>query len=497
MLLQPSPSRHIDGFRHVEPKILSSAPSTSVAPAALEKNVASSSKSQPAYFERRSIRTVIMRAGTSKGLFIKASELPASRAAWQHILPAVMGSPDPFGRQLNGLGGGSSTTSKIAVVSRSAAPEVADVDYLFVQCPIEGDTLDFTGNCGNILSGVAPFAVEEGLVPASVLAPLRAFAQAQGASREEKVALTLRCLNNGQLIRSTFAMRAGKPVEYGDVVIDGVAGTGSPIQLDFLDPAGSMCKSLCPTSSPVDQLQVEGEDLPIEVSCVDAANPFVFVHISDIDESLRGDESADVLHQHSPRIERIRQAAAVLMGLAPDTATAARTKGTPKICLVADPLAGSDAHLHSRSYSMGRPHPALQLSGGVCLAAACSIPGSILNRILLKNTRMMPQKLKFSHACGAIEATADVEIDPSSPVGVHVRSTSLFRTARRLASAEAYYLAPPSKFSSLFHQLSDSLRFLNVYHLASLSCFATLPVRVSDDCGHHQHLLSEAAMRLV
>lgn len=432
MLLQPTAARHFEDFRHVEPKILG----TSV----FQPSSAPVSSSGP-YFERRSLRTVIMRAGTSKGLFVKATDLPASRAAWQHILPSVMGSPDPFGRQLNGLGGGSSTTSKIAVISQSSAPELADVDYLFIQCPIEGDKLDFTGNCGNILSGVGPFAFEEGLIPARVLAPLAAFAKGN-AGREEKVALTLRCLNNGQLIRSTFLVRDGKPVEFGDVVIDGVAGTGSPIQLDFLDPAGSMCTTLCPTDSAVDLLRVEGEDLPIEVSCVDAANPFVFVRLSDIDDSLHGDESADVLGRHAPRIERIRQAAAVLMGLAPDTVTAAKTKGTPKICLVADPLPGSDCHVLSRSFSMGRPHPALQLSGGVCLAAACSIPGSIPNEILLRHTKMMPERLKFGHACGAIEATADVEMDRKSAVGVHVRSTSLFRTARRLASAEAYYLAP-------------------------------------------------------
>ncbi|SPO28001.1 uncharacterized protein UTRI_05144 [Ustilago trichophora] len=430
MLLQPTSARHFEDFRHVEPKILTN-PSI---------QAASTSASAP-YFERRSIRTVIMRAGTSKGLFINANELPASRAAWQNILPAVMGSPDPFGRQLNGLGGGSSTTSKIAVISQSATPDVADVDYLFIQCPIEGEKLDFTGNCGNILSGVGPFAFEEGLIPSRVLAPLAAFAKSNGG-REEKVALTLRCLNNGQLIRSTFLVRNGKPVEFGDVVIDGVAGTGSPIQLDFLDPAGSMCSSLCPTGNPVDMLRVEGEDLPVEVSCVDAANPFVFVRLTDIDDSLHGDESADILNRHAPRIERIRQAAAVLMGLAPDTATAAKTKGTPKICLVSDPLPGSDCHVLSRSFSMGRPHPALQLSGGVCLAAACSIPGAIPNEILLRHRKIMPERLKFSHACGAIEATADVEIDTKSPVGVHVRSTSLFRTARRLASAEAYYLAP-------------------------------------------------------
>jgi len=434
MLLQPTSARNFaEDFRHVEPKVLSSSSSSGA-------QIAHSSRRAP-YFERRTLRTVIMRAGTSKGLFIRASDLPASRAAWQHILPAVMGSSDPFGRQLNGLGGGSSTTSKIAVVSQSTAPEVADVDYLFIQCPIEGEKLDFSGNCGNILSGVAPFAFEEGLIPSKAMAPLAAFAKIN-AGREEKVALTLRCLNNNQLIRSTFLVRDGKPVEFGDAIIDGVAGTGSPIQLDFLEPAGSMCKSLCPTGSPIDLLHVEGEDLPVEVSCIDAANPFVFVRLADIDDSLHGDESADILNRYAARVERIRQAASVLMGLAPDTVTAAKTKGTPKICLVSSPIPGSDCHVQSRSFSMGRPHPALQLSGGVCLAAACSIPGSIPNQILLKERKIMPEKLRFGHACGAIETTADVEIDSRSDAGVHVRSTSLFRTARRLASGEAYYLAP-------------------------------------------------------
>lgn len=428
MLLQPTASRHLELFRHVEPKILRKPPLPAVSPAIW-------SSTAPC-FERRSLRAVIMRAGTSKGVFINASDLPVSRASWQHILPFVMGSPDPFGRQLNGLGGGTSTTSKIAVISRSATPELADADYLFIQCPVDGEKLDFTGNCGNILSGVGPFAFEEGLVPSSLPS-----AKANGVS-EEKVALTLRCLNNGQLIRSTFLVRNGKPVEFGDMIIDGVAGTGSPIQLDFLEPAGSMCTSLCPSGNVIDLLHVEGEDLPIEVSCVDAANPFVFVRLSDIDDSLRGDESAEILGQHAARIERIRQAAAVVMGLATDTAAAAKTKGTPKICLVSAPLPGSDAHVLARSFSMGRPHPALQLSGGVCLAAACSIPGAIPNQILMRRKNTMPEKLKFAHACGAIEATADVEMDSKSAVGVHVRSTSLFRTARRLAAAEAYYISP-------------------------------------------------------
>ncbi len=122
------------------------------------------------------------------------------------------------------------------------------MDYIFIQCSIDSEKLDFTGNCGNILSGVGPFALEEGLIPSRVLAPLTALAR-NNAGREEKIALTLRCLNNGQLIRSTFLVRNGKPVENGDMVIDGVAGMGSPIQLDFLDPAGSMCKSLCPTAT--------------------------------------------------------------------------------------------------------------------------------------------------------------------------------------------------------------------------------------------------------
>lgn len=432
MLLQPTAPTHFDDIRRIAPK----PPLSKAAPTPSIPHI-----KNPIFFERRQLSTVLMRAGTSKGIFIKAVDLPASRSAWQVILPSLMGSPDPFGRQLNGLGGGTSTTSKIAVVSQSSAPEIADVDYLFIQCPIEGEKLDFTGNCGNILSGVGPFAFEEGLVPPRVLSSLLSLARSsQGA--EEKVALTLRCLNNGQVIRSTFLVRNGKPVESGDVVIDGVAGTGSPIQLDFLEPAGSMCKSLCPTGNPIDQLKIEGEDLPIQVSCVDAANPFVFVRLLDIDDSLRGDEPYDVLNRHASRIERIRQSAAVLMGLALDTASAAKIKGTPKICLVADPLPGSDSHVLSRSFSMGRPHPALQLSGGVCLAAACNIPGSIPNDILLKHQRFMPHRLKFAHACGAIEATADVEIDRSSAVGVHVRSTSLFRTARRLASAQAYYLAP-------------------------------------------------------
>ena len=384
--------------------------------------------------KRNTLRSVTMRAGTSKGVFLRASDLPSDRSTWTSILPSIMGSPDPFGRQLDGLGGGTSTTSKLAVVSPSSAPDVADIDYLFIQCSIDSPNLDYTGNCGNILSGVGPFALEESLLDKKMLATLR-------PGIVEKVAVTLRCLNNGQLIRSTFEVLDGRPVEVGNMTIDGVSGSGSPIQLDFLEPAGSMCNSLLPTGRSRDELFIPGFDEPIEVSCVDAANPFVFVQLSSIDLTLRGDEPASVLAKLAPKVELIRQSAAVLMGLAPDTITASKTRGTPKICLVTDPLPGSNAHIHTRSFSMGQPHPALQLSGAVCLAAACYVSDSIPNRILINNSAVVPERLRLAHNCGAIETSADVVYDKTRPAGVEVRSASLFRTARRLACGDAYYFA--------------------------------------------------------
>lgn len=373
-----------------------------------------------------------MRAGTSKGVFLRAQDLPADVERWRRILPKVMGSPDPFGRQLDGLGGGTSTTSKLAVVSPSKRPDIADVDYLFIQGSVTGATLDMTGNCGNILSGVAPFAYEEGMVH-------RQPDSAKGGDGE--LSLTLRCLNNDQLIRSSFRVKDGLPVENGDMVIDGVSTKGSPIRLDFLDPAGSMTGRLLPTGSPTDLLAVEGLTEPILVSCVDAANPFVFVRMEDVEPTLVGFESSAHLDKEplSSKVEAIRRSAAVVMGLAQDTISAAAVKGTPKICLVAPASFAVNGHIMTRSWSMGKPHPALQLSGAVCIAAAAHIPGTIPHELVKGTTGRIPSKLRIDHACGTIEASASVEAVLGTKE-VKIASATLFRTARRLFSGEAYYV---------------------------------------------------------
>ena len=376
---------------------------------------------------RHSIKATVMRAGTSKGIYIQRDQLPVNPERWTSILPLLMGSPDPFGRQLDGLGGGTSTTSKLAITSKSSNPELADIDYLFVQASITSNGLDMTGNCGNILSGVGPYAYEEGLLPRQTL--------------NGQVSLVLRCLNNGSRIRSTFSVQNGLPVEDGDMVVDGVSARGSPIKLDFLAPAGSMTSGLLPTGHAVDHLHVAPLPLPVEVSCVDAANPFCFVQLSSL--LLPGESESDsgidptVL---AARVESVRRAASVAMGLAKDTLEAAKTLGTPKLCLIQEctPQVG---HIRTQSWSMGRPHPSLQLTGAVCVAAAIHTPGTLLHRMVARQTggRIPTDVLKIAHPCGVIKATANVLRGPDG--GIIVESATLFRTARRLFQGDAFYVS--------------------------------------------------------
>lgn len=366
-----------------------------------------------------------MRAGTSKGVYIRQDHLPADASRWTSILPLLMGSPDPFGRQLDGLGGGTSTTSKLAIASKSSKPALADVDYTFVQASTTSKGLDMTGNCGNILSGVGPYAYEEGLVPRQPL--------------NGQVSLVLRCLNNGSRIRSTFSVQDGLPVEEGDMVVDGVWAKGSPIKLDFLAPAGSMTSGLLPTGHAVDYLHVAPLPMPVPVSCVDAANPFCFVQLASL--LLPGESESNIsVAGLAVRVECIRQAASVAMGLAKDTLDAAKILGTPKLCLVQEcsPEAG---HIRTQSWSMGKPHPSLQLTGAVCVAAAIHTPGTLLQGIVARQTggNIPADVLHIAHPCGVIKATASVLQRPDG--STTVESATLYRTARRLFQGEAFYVS--------------------------------------------------------
>ena len=200
-----------------------------------------------------------MRGGTSKGLFFHRRDLPAERSEWDALFLAALGSPDPHGRQLDGMGGGISSLSKVVVVSPSERPGV-DLDYLFGQVAVERARVDYRSNCGNLSAAVGPFAVDEGLVQAA----------------DGEAALTLHNCNLGQTIEARFAVAKGRAEVEGDTVLDGVAGRGAPIHLSFLEPGGAVTGRLLPTGRVRDVLDVPGAG-PIEATLIDASTALVIV----------------------------------------------------------------------------------------------------------------------------------------------------------------------------------------------------------------------------
>lgn len=262
---------------------------------------------------------VFMRGGTSRAVMFHHKDLP-DRAAWDPIFLAAMGSPDPNGRQLNGMGGGISSLSKICILAPSDRTD-ADLDYTFAQIQIREAAVDYRGNCGNMSSAVGPFAVDEGLLrPDGNTAVVRIFNT-----------------NTGKIIHSTLPLADGRAATDGDLAIPGVAGTGAPIRLDFLSPGGSLTGRLLPTGNVRDWLELPGLP-PIEVSMLDAAKPCVIVRACDI--GLTGTELPDLLDADTAalaKLESIRRAASIAMGLAGTQQEAGQSRSAPGIGLISPP----------------------------------------------------------------------------------------------------------------------------------------------------------------
>ena len=254
---------------------------------------------------------VFMRGGTSRAIMFHAKDLPA-REAWDPIFLAAMGSPDPNGRQLNGMGGGISSLSKVCVLAPSQR-EDADIDYTFAQVQIREAQVDYRSMCGNMSSAVGPFAVDEGLLrPNGDQAVVRIFNT-----------------NTRKIVRSTFPLVEGRAATDGTLAIPGVAGTGAPVRLDFLSPGGATTGRLLPTGHVINELTVP-EAGTIPVSMIDAANACVFVRASDL--GLTGRELPEALDQDAAllaKLQRIRRAASVAMGIARDEAEARTINGVP------------------------------------------------------------------------------------------------------------------------------------------------------------------------
>ncbi len=368
------------------------------------------------------IRAAFYRGGTSKGVFFHARDLPTDRDACSKIFLSVIGSPDPNGRQLDGMGGGISSLSKAVIIGPPSHSQ-ADVDYTFVQLAVDKPVADWSNNCGNLSSAVGPFAVDEGLVKASTGEAL----------------VRIHQTNTKKIIHARFPVRDGKAEVEGDYTIAGVAGAGARVRLDFLDPAGAVTGKLLPTGNVINRVSVPNGGT-VEVSIVDATSPMAYVAASSV--GLTGTESPDEIEAKPgvmDLLDAIRRQAGVLCGFAatPDKVGLQ----TPRIAVVATPasfksLDGTrygpdDYDIGTRMISMERAHRAIPGTGGLNLGVAARIEGTIPHRL---GRGVNPVgELRVGNPSGLVSVGAEVR---RSAKGWEADSALLFRTARRLMQGE-------------------------------------------------------------
>jgi len=348
------------------------------------------------------IPCTLMRGGTSKGLYFDAADLPSDRELRDRVLLAAMGSPDV--RQIDGAGGAHPLTSKVAVLSRSTRAD-ADVDYLFLQVVVDRAEVSDSQNCGNILAGVGPWAIENGLVP--VAGPT--------------TAVRIHMVNTGSLAVAHVRTPQGA-VEYeGEARIDGVPGTAAPIALEFLDVAGSSTGSLLPTGSVTDTF--EG----IEVTCIDNGMPVIIVRAADV--GVTGAESPAHLEANAElvaKVERLRLGLGARMNLGDVT-----RKTVPKISLVSAPRHGGS--ISTATFIPHRVHEAIGVLGAVSVATACAIPGSVAAQVTQRKAGAA-NRVEVEHPSGFF--TVDVQVEKGD--SFVVRGAALLRTARKILRGDVF-----------------------------------------------------------
>jgi 4-oxalomesaconate tautomerase len=350
------------------------------------------------------IPCTLMRGGTSKGLYFDAADLPADRDTRDRVLLAAMGSPDV--RQIDGVGGAHPLTSKVAVLSRSQRDD-ADIDYLFLQVVVDKAEVSDSQNCGNILAGVGPWAIENGFVTA----------------KHDITPVRIHMVNTGSIAVAHVQTPDGK-VEYeGDARIDGVPGTAAPIPTDFLDVAGSSCGALLPTGSAIDV--VDG----IEVTCIDNGMPVVILRASDVGKT--GEESPEALEADTAlkaRVEKIRLALGPKMNLGDVT-----KKTVPKMSLVSKARHGGI--ISTRTFIPHRVHEAIGVLGAVSVATACVLPGSVAAQVAGISKPDGAMQLEVEHPTGFFTVDMDVSFVDGQ---LKVKRSALLRTARKLMRGEAF-----------------------------------------------------------
>jgi hypothetical protein len=355
---------------------------------------------------QRKIPAVYMRGGTSRCLVFRADDLPAAGPERDRVLLAALGSPDPYGRQLNGLGGGISSLSKACIVGPPSLPG-ADVDYTFAQVDVRSPVVEYDSNCGNCSSAIGPFAIDERMV----------------AATEGETVVRVHNTNTKKLIVAHVPVRDGEAAVEGDFELAGVAGRGARIALDFIDPGGAGTGRLLPTGRPRDVIA------GVEASCVDATNPLVFVRARDVGLTAgETPQAVDANKDVMARLEKIRVEAAMRMGLGPSASA-------PKIAFVAAPVdydaldgvrhPGAGYDVLARAISMGNCHRAFPLTSAMCLAVAARIEGTVVHEVARKH----PGDVRLGHASGVLPLDATVTAKDGAPWAERV---TVYRTARRL-----------------------------------------------------------------
>ena len=408
-------------------------------------------------FRGRNILASFWRGGTSKGIFIPTVRLPNSlyppallhqdqhfKLRWeehpdrlQPFFATIMGSPDSYGRQLNGLGGGISSLSKAIIYQRPVDDPDADIQYTFIQIGVDDGKLDMTGNCGNLTSVIGPLALNEKLFRPSDdrFDHSRAVQLVLGASGLPKVSvpvtLKLRNTNTGKLIHTTFMStlaphsisRSWFYQPAGRYVIDGVPGNGSKISLKFIDPGGSKTGKVLPTGSATDVLETQHDS--VRASLVDITNPGIFVSGADLGwDPSRTPAELNANTGLMGRLEAIRRKGTELMGLDPE-----KFKATPKIVLVY-PSDADTVHIRCQALSMEKAHKAVPGTLALNLGAACKLPGTIPYELARQDEK---REVVIGHPSGNAEVGAEVDSKH------HVKHVELGRTARCLMEGFVNY----------------------------------------------------------
>ncbi len=363
----------------------------------------------PQTAKQRRIPATYMRGGTSKGVFFLLQDLPAeaqvSGPARDTLLLRVIGSPDPYGKQIDGMGGATSSTSKTVILSKSQRPD-HDVDYLFGQVSINKPLVDWSGNCGNLSSAVGPFAIRNGLIKASRI------------PENGHVTVRIWQANIGKTIVSHVPISNGEVQELGEFELDGVTFPAAEVQLEFMDPAaeseGDSAGALFPTGKLMDKLKVPNEP-ELDVTFINAGIPTLFLRARDL--GFSGAELQDDINSNPKtlaRLETLRAYGAIQMGLIETIDQAATRQHTPKIAFVAEPqsytassgrlIEANGVDLLVRAMSMGKLHHAMMGTAAVAIGVAASIPGTLVNEAAGGGAR---QSVRFGHPSGTLRVGAE------------------------------------------------------------------------------------------